>query len=354
MASEDQTLELEALAAIMGEDMWSDTERAGSHAFYVSPQADADIERVGCIVLLAELPEAYPAVAPSFSVASLADPLWQSRFFHRAGCPDLWLPTADQLEQLSAVASSCAQQHAESEPLLWDVVEAVREWLATHTLAAAPPPPVKDAEVSDLKAQLDGAELSEDDLELDEEDMDEEMIDAVREVLVLPRDKPLERKLDMAAAMKTNSNAQRAALKEVWLALSHAQRKQMVASDDEDDSDDSESEAAEAAAAAAAAASAAPRGGGKKAKQQKQAPLPPAAQRSCPRGHCLTAVNCKPADYKRLDGNEGNCDLCDVDFYYTQGGYHCDSCRNWDCCVACGSRPAAGGGKGKSSKGRKK
>ena len=25
----------------------------------------------------------------------------------------------------------------------------------------------------------------------------------------------------------------------------------------------------------------------------------------------------------RLDGNEGNCDLCDVDFYYTQGGYHC-------------------------------
>ena len=146
-------------------------------------------------------------------------------------------------------------------------------------------------------------------------------VDAVREVLVLPRDKPLERKLDMAEAMKANSKAQRAALKEVWLALSHAQRKQMVASDGEDDSDDdseseAEAEAAAGAAAAAVAAAPAPRGGGKKAKQQqKQAPLPPTAQRSCPRGHELTAVNCKPADYKRLDGNEGNCDLCDVDFF---------------------------------------
>ena len=70
----------------------------------------------------------------------------------------------------------------------------------------------------------------------------------------------------------------------------------------------------------------------------------------------LTAVNCKPADYKRLDGNEGNCDLCDVDFFYTSGGYHCGTCRNWDAkrdsCVPCGSRPAAAS-KGKSSKGRK-
>jgi len=353
MTNEDQAQELEALAAIMGEDMWTDVERAGSHAFYISPEGiDAETESVGSIVLVAELPEAYPAAAPSFSVCSLADPLWVSRFAHR-GAPDLWLPTAQQLEALSAVASSSAQQHAESEPVLWDVVEAVREWLATHTLSAAPPPPAKDAGMSDLKAQLDGAELSEDDLELDEEDMDEEMIDAVREVLVLPRDKPLERKLDMAEGMKANSKAQRAALKEVWLALSHAQRKQMVASDGEDDSDDSESEA-DAAAAAAATATAAARGGGKKAKQQqKQAPLPPAAQRPCPRGHSLTAVNCKPADYKRLDGNEGNCDLCDVDFLYTQGGYHCDTCRNWDSCVACGSRPAAAS-KGKSSKGRKK
>jgi len=76
------------------------------------------------------------------------------------------------------------------------------------------------------------------------------------------------------------------------------------------------------------------------ATQKKQARCPPPAKRSCPRGHGLSAVNSKPADYRKLEGNVGNCDLCDVDFKYTAGGYHCDSCKNWDCCVACGGKAA--------------
>ena len=80
------------------------------------------------------------------------------------------------------------------------------------------------------------------------------------------------------------------------------------------------------------------------------------AQRTCARGHALTAGNAKPADYKKMSGGEGNCDLCGKDFFYQQGGYHCDSCHNWDCCVACGStaaKAAAGQGK-KNQKGRKR
>ena len=56
-------------------------------------------------------------------------------------------------------------------------------------------------------------------------------------------------------------------------------------------------------------------GGGKRGAKRVQAPLPPPAQRQCARGHALTPVNAKPADYAKLEGGEGNCDLCDVDFF---------------------------------------
>ena len=59
-----------------------------------------------------------------------------------------------------------------------------------------------------VQEQLGGAEISEDDLELDEEDMDEELVEAVREVLRPGgQDRALERKLDMAAAMKSGVTA---------------------------------------------------------------------------------------------------------------------------------------------------
>ena len=94
-------------------------------------------------------------------------------------------------------------------------------------------------------------------------------------------------------------------------------------------------------------------GSGGKSKGGGPAALPPPAQRTCPRGHALTAVASKPADYRKLEGGVGNCDLCDTDFRYTAGGYHCDTCRNWDCCTRCGSA-AGGGGGGKGKKRGKK
>ena len=146
------------------------------------------------------------------------------------------------------------------------------------------------------------------------------------------------------------SREQRAALKEVWLALTPAQRRQMVASDSEGDDEDDEEEAA-----AAAVAPPPSRGGaaGRKKPAAPTAALPPPAQRTCARGHALTPGNAKPADYKKLDGDEGNCDVCGKDFFYRQGGYHCASCRNWDCCVACGGTVASAA-KGKNQKGRRR
>ncbi len=42
--NDEQSQEVEALAAIMGEDMWTDAEQPGSHCFFVSPQCDSDTE----------------------------------------------------------------------------------------------------------------------------------------------------------------------------------------------------------------------------------------------------------------------------------------------------------------------
>ena len=306
---------------------------------------------VGGVVLAVTLTAQYPhdASAATFEVTSLVgSKLFPHQQAHEAG---RWAPTAEQAVAVAAVAVAAAAEMPRGEPALWEVIEAVRSWLEEHTLTARPS--VAAGSLQEVQEAMGGADISEDDLELDEEDMDAEMVDAVREVLTKGQ-KALERKLDMAEAMKANSKAQRAALKEIWLELTPAQRRQMVASDDEDDdsedSDDSEDEAA-------AAAPPKKGGGGKKAAaQQKQGACPPPAQRTCARGHALTAGNAKPADYKKMSGGEGNCDLCGKDFLYQQGGYHCDSCHNWDCCVACGStaaKAAAGQGK-KNQKGRKR
>eukprot|EP00964_Phaeocystis_antarctica_P099185 scaffold65064_cov68-Phaeocystis_antarctica.AAC.2 len=305
---------------------------------------------VGGVVLAVTLTAQYPhdAGAATFEVTSLVgSKLFPHQQAHEAG---RWAPTAEQAVAVAAVAVAAAAEMPRGEPALWEVIEAVRSWLEEHTLTARPS--VVAGSVQEVQEAMGGAEISEDDLELDEEDMDAEMVDAVREVLTKGQ-KALERKLDMAEAMKANSKAQRTALKEVWLELTPAQRRQMVASDDEDDdSDDSDDSEDEAAAAP-------PKKGGsgkKAAAQQKQGACPPPAQRTCARGHALTAGNAKPADYKKMSGGEGNCDLCGKDFFYQQGGYHCDSCHNWDCCVACGStaaKAAAGQGK-KNQKGRKR
>ena len=48
MMNDEQSQEVEALAAIMGEDMWTDAEQPGSHCFFVSPQCDSDTEVRRC------------------------------------------------------------------------------------------------------------------------------------------------------------------------------------------------------------------------------------------------------------------------------------------------------------------
>jgi hypothetical protein len=61
--------------------------------------------------------------------------------------------------------------------------------------------------------------------------------------------------------------------------------------------------------------------------------------------------------WKTRDGGRLYLVVCGADFEYTRGGYHCEGCRNWDCCVSCGSssakRPGGAGGAGQG-KGNKK
>jgi len=163
--------------------------------------------------------------------------------------------------------------------------------------------------------------------------MDEEMIGALREILPDSATALLE-KLDAAEAMAADSQQQKALLHEIWLSLSSEQREAFVESDDVSDESGDNSDAA----------------GGKRVQPQSERggkvdgrsqTLPPPAKRPCSKAHALTAVSSKPADYKRLEGNEGNCDICDADYKYTVGAYHCDVCKNWDCCVRCGSTATA-------------
>ena len=49
----------------------------------------------------------------------------------------------------------------------------------------------------------------------------------------------------------------------------------------------------------------------------------------------------KPRDYRHLDGFGFFCDACGKDtMRYETGGYHCATCKDWDCCLACGATPS--------------
>ena len=133
--NDEQTEELEALSAIMGEDMWADASPLDGLAFYVKPECDEETETVSAVVLTVALPEAYPAASASFAVSSLSNPVWQSRFPHQSACSSS--PAQEQADLLQAVASTAAAEQPSGEPVLWAVVEAVRQWLETHTLEAS-------------------------------------------------------------------------------------------------------------------------------------------------------------------------------------------------------------------------
>ncbi len=130
---QSQELELEALSAIMGDDMWSDG--SGTHGFFVQPECDASAETVGAVILVAVLPQAYPQLPADFRIQSLSDRLWTERYPHRT--VSSWRPSAEQATALSRVVLASAEGRT-GQAVLWDAVEAVRQWLETNTLAANP------------------------------------------------------------------------------------------------------------------------------------------------------------------------------------------------------------------------
>lgn len=144
-----------------------------------------------------------------------------------------------------------------------------------------------------------------------------------------PDPKTVLQRIHAAGALPSGSKKQRAALHAIWVSLTDAQRRKMVEDDSDfsadgmgdDDDDDDEDDGK-------GASSSCTKGGGKQGASKAKAALPPPAQRTCPRGHSLTPVNSKPDDYRKLQGNEGNCDLCDKD-------YKCDAHTLAHAHVAC-------------------
>lgn len=308
--------EMEAMLAIFGEDLVQTG--PGAFELFIAPECDAS-QIAGSVVLTMVQPAGYPLSAPA-DVRVAGTSAAGHAFEHRGGAWELSGEHASALRSLidSALAA------AAGEPVCFEVASVVRTYLSEHTVAEKPP-------------AAPGAD-EEEDVGLDESDMDEEMIDALRDVL---RDSgPLIPQLDKAERLPAGSAEQRAALHAIWLGLTDAQRREMVASDDEDESedddDDDDSEEDVRAQPPTPRAASGPAG--------KGAAPPPAAARTCPKGHALTAVVSKPHDYRRLAGGEGNCDVCDADFRYSAGGYHCDRCTDWDCCVRCGGAAADGDG----------
>jgi hypothetical protein len=326
--TDEAAQEVEALSAILGDDFFQDEE--ASCVLCVAPEAGAG-EVVGALALQIKLPPGYPEQASADIVPSSLLSFLE-HFPNRVS--RLFVPKDEQLSDIST-AIATAIKDMNGEPVIYEAVQAVQAWLEANTLASVPTD-VTD----DLASAMDAAEVSEDDLELDSEDVDGEMIEAIREVVGADTapDKKVLKLLKKAESMPADTKEQRDTIRACWLALTPAQRRAMVEdSGDEDDESESESGGDEVPAA-------------KAPKAKKTPPIPPPAQRTCKKGHALAAVNAKPADYRKLSGNEGNCDLCGKDYKYSVGGYHCDTCRDWDCCVACGSTMAAAGASKKQKK----
>lgn len=348
MLGEEASQEIEALSAIFDADFYRDPSIASSFVICVAPEADNTSEIVGWLALCVRLPPDYPqSTSPEFTVSGLSQ---HAHCFPHRNMHSPFEPSSSQVAELNAAIVTTVAE-LKGEAVVFEVVTAVREWLAANTLTAKPAVDVSDDAA--LARALDAAEMSEDDLSLDSEDVDEEMIEALREVID-DDDKKLLKLLKKAEQAPTDTKQQRDAIRAVWMALSPAQRREMVEDSEEDGSESEDDEDHEVK--------------GQPNKSNKQAPalpagsggvgvkklfMPPPPQRSCVRGHSLTPVNSKPNDYRKLEGNTGNCDICSKDFKYTTGGYHCGMCRNWDCCLACGSTAAPSGSSNSKAAGQR-
>jgi len=364
--SEEATLEMEALSSIMGADLWLEPDSPSSFLLCVAPEHEAESEVTGAVALHVHMPAGYPAEAqPSIIPCRLSEKV--SCFPHmqmsQSAVHSVFWEDAD-LEKVQQITKD-ALAGREGETVVYDIIEAVRAFLASHTIRARPPRSgslegPSGTKSDGLSAHMAGADVSDDDYSLDEEDMDEEMIEAIREIDSISPE--IRSSLDTAEKLK--GARQRKALHAIWKQMTLAQRKEMVADSDgssynsEDNSSDEDSDELPTAHTGST------RGGGSQSHSSvgnksgtKVMACPGPAKRGCPRGHTLTAVNAKPNDYKKLDGNTGVCDICRADFKYSSGGYHCATCRNWDCCVACGNDPASQGssnGGGRGSAGNKR
>ena len=318
--------EIEAMEAIMCDSFWREPE-SDAFTLRVTPGCDESSETAGTLGLAVEMPSLYPSsAAASFTILSVDELGTRCPALGGGGGGSEWMPSDSQRAAVEAAVTAATAERP-GEPVVFDAVEAIRQWLEANTISAKP---------AALGEGVDGAaEESEDDMELDDEDLDGEMIEALRPVL--RGDGKRLKALEEAAELKDGSAAQRTALKAIWRSLTDAQKAQMVESSDEEEEQPARGKKG---------------GGGGQAKGGGGGQPPAAAKRECPKGHPLTPVNSKPADYAKLDGNEFNCDVCDRDGKYTCGAYHCATCRNWDCCVTCGSKPTGGATSG-SSKGKK-
>jgi len=137
---EDAALEFEALASILGDDMWSDPNEPTSFMLCVAPEHDAASEITGAAALFVVLPAGYPSSAPASIVPRRLSECVH-RFPHMAMAssspPTVSWEDAD-LSQLQPVLSAALADHG-GEPVIYEAVEAVRAYLATHTLRARPP-----------------------------------------------------------------------------------------------------------------------------------------------------------------------------------------------------------------------
>ncbi|KOO25214.1 hypothetical protein Ctob_012911 [Chrysochromulina tobinii] len=217
--SDDATDEIAALSAILGPDCWLDEEMNGHLVLCVSPEVDSN-EEVGCLALEVTMPPNYPADAKVAIVcSSLAQ--FAHHFEHRVvPAAGFFVPPPEQAAGIEALIMA-AIGNRPGEAVVYDVVDAVRQWLEANTLGALPTLEV-DADVSAMMAD---AEVSEDDLELDDEDIDEELIDVMKEVL--EDDKEQLKRLREAERLPSGSASQREAIIAVWRSMSKQQRRQL-------------------------------------------------------------------------------------------------------------------------------
>lgn len=305
--NEDAAQEFEALASILGADMWVDVP-GRRFVLCVTPEHDTASECAGAAALVVTLPSGYPGTEP-VSIEARPFSEHSARFQHPGSAREgvSWEDVPPEL--LQPVVASATDGRL-GEPVVFDAVDAVRQWLSEHTVRARPTP--ADADADALSRTLAEADVSEEDIELDEEDMDEEMIEAIREIeSVGPA---IRTALDRAERL--SGDKMRKVLHAIWLQLTPAQRREMVADSDFSDVSESDEESYEDApppqtrgkGTTPPTRSKGASGGDRGGKDDGAAACPPPARRACPRGHTLTPSTAKPEDYKKLDGNTGVCD----------------------------------------------